>query len=260
MLCDRICSSLSGGVQENICFPRDGPVPYTPPALTAAPVLPFPSPLPVRRYWLLSAGIAVVFLAVFGVAVALGLPVDDARPWMGRGGPAAAAAGVALLTADVVLPVPSSGVMLLNGLLFGVWVGAALSVAGSVGCAAFAFWIGRAGSPWMRRVVTPAEHERASRLLERWGVLAIVATRPVPVLAETVCILAGASRMRWSATLLAAFAGALPAALAYAVAGSAAASLRTGTVVFGGVILLGAIVWLAGRRRPSPALEPAPPA
>src|SRR5215218_3598030 len=122
----------------------------------------------MRRYWLLTAGLAATFLAVFGVAAALGVPVDDARPWMGQGGPAAALAGVALLTADVVLPVPSSGVMLLNGLLFGVWVGAALSVVGSVGCAAVAFWMGRAGSPWVRRLVTPEQHDRAERLLERW--------------------------------------------------------------------------------------------
>jgi uncharacterized membrane protein YdjX (TVP38/TMEM64 family) len=207
----------------------------------------------------LTAGIVVALLAVFGIAAALGVPVDDARPWMGSGGSAAALIGVALLTADVVLPVPSSGVMLLNGLLFGVWAGAALSLLGSLGCAAFGFWIGRAGSPWMRRLVTPEEHERASRLLERWGVLAIVATRPVPVLAETVAILAGASRMRWSTALLASFAGAVPAALAYAIAGSAAASLRAGTLVFGGVVLLGAGVWLAGRRQ-ARALRPAPPA
>jgi uncharacterized membrane protein YdjX (TVP38/TMEM64 family) len=213
----------------------------------------------VRRYWLFSAAVVAAFLVVFGVAAALGVPVDDARPWMGRGGPAAALVGVGLLTADVVLPVPSSGVMLLNGLLFGVWIGAALSVVGSVGCAAFGFWIGRAGSPWMRRLVTPEEHERASRLLERWGVLAIVATRPVPVLAETVSILAGASRMRWSTALAASFIGALPAALAYAVAGSAAASLKAGTLVFAGVVLLGGGVWLAGRRQ-SRALRPAPPA
>jgi 3-dehydroquinate synthase len=215
----------------------------------------------MKRYWLLSAGLALAFLAVFGVAVALGLPVDDARPWMERGGIAAALVGVALLTADVVLPIPSSGVMLLNGVLFGVWIGAGLSLVGSVGCAAVGFWMGRAGSPWVRRLVTPAQHDRAALLLERWGALAIVATRPVPVLAETVSIMAGASRLRWSTAMLAAFAGTLPPALAYALAGSAAASLRTGTLVFLGVVLLGGAFWWAGvRRTAEPAPDPAPPA
>ncbi|MDB4951151.1 MAG: hypothetical protein JWM27_3800 [Gemmatimonadetes bacterium] len=207
----------------------------------------------MRRYWLLLGSLAFGFLAVFLLAAALGLPVDDARPWMGAGGPAAAFAGVALLIADVVLPVPSSGVMLLNGLLFGVWIGAALSLVGSVGAAALGFWMGRAGNGWVRRMVTPEEHDRAGRLLERWGALAIVATRPVPILAETVSILAGASRMRWSTALAAAFVGTLPAALAYAVAGSAAASLQAGTLVFAGVVLLGAGFWFAGRRRESAA-------
>jgi uncharacterized membrane protein YdjX (TVP38/TMEM64 family) len=213
----------------------------------------------MRRYWLLLASLVVGFLAVFALAAALGLPVDDARPWMGRGGPLAALAGVALLVADVLLPVPSSGVMLLNGLLFGVWIGAALSVVGSVGCAATGFWMGRAGSSWVRRVVTPAEHDRASRLLERWGALAIVATRPVPVLAETVSILAGASSLSWSTAMLASFVGTLPAALAYALAGSAAASLQVGTLVFAGVVLLGGAFWVAGRRREPRALPDAAP-
>jgi uncharacterized membrane protein YdjX (TVP38/TMEM64 family) len=214
----------------------------------------------MRRFWFLTAGLVVFFLAVFGAAAALGLPVDDARPWMGQGGPVAALVGVALLTTDVVLPVPSSGVMLLNGLLFGVWIGAALSVVGSVGCAAVGFWMGRAGSPWVRRLVTPEQHDRAARLLERWGALAIVATRPVPVLAETVSILAGSSKLRWSTAMLASLVGALPAALAYALAGSAAASLKAGTLVFVGVVLLGGAFWWAGRRRAGdPAPPPAPP-
>jgi uncharacterized membrane protein YdjX (TVP38/TMEM64 family) len=216
----------------------------------------------MRRYWLLLASLVVGFLAVFLVAAASGLPVDDARPWMGRGGPAAAALGVVLLTADVVLPVPSSGVMLLNGLLFGVWIGAGLSVVGSVGCAATGFWMGRRGTAWVRRMVTPEEHDRASRLLERWGALAIVATRPVPILAETVSILAGASSLSWGTAMLASFLGTLPPALAYALAGSAAASLQAGTLVFCGVVLLGAAFWIAGRRRDrrTAAAADAPPA
>ncbi|HEX8209695.1 MAG TPA: VTT domain-containing protein [Longimicrobium sp.] len=202
----------------------------------------------MRRYWLLVGGFLAFFLAVFAAAVALGLPVEDARPWMGRGGAGAAAAGVALLVADVALPVPSSGVMLAHGVLFGVWTGAALSLAGSMGAAAVAFALGRAGNEWIRRLVTPAEHERAGRLLARWGVLAIVASRPVPMLAETLMILAGASPMPWGRAMLAAFVGTLPAALAYAAVGATAASLPAGAAVFAAAMLVAGALWWAGRR------------
>ncbi len=190
----------------------------------------------------------VLFLALFAAAAALGLPVDDARPWMGRGGAGAAAVGVGLLVVDVALPVPSSGVMMLHGLLFGLWVGAALSLVGSLGAAAVGFGLGRAGNEWIRRLVTPEEHDRAGRLLARWGALAIVASRPVPMLAETVMILAGASPMPWGRAMLAAFAGTVPAALAYAAVGATAASLTAGPAVFVGVMVIGGLFWWWGRR------------
>jgi uncharacterized membrane protein YdjX (TVP38/TMEM64 family) len=202
----------------------------------------------MRRYWLLLGGFIVLFLALFGVAMALGLPVEDARPWMGAGGPGAAAVGVTLLIVDVALPVPSSGVMMLHGLLFGLWVGAALSMVGSIGAAAVGFGVGRAGNEWIRRLVTPEEHDRAGRLLARWGALAIVASRPVPMLAETVMILAGASPMPWGRAMAAAVAGTIPAALAYAAVGATAASLQAGTAVFAGVVLIGGVFWWWGRR------------
>ncbi len=202
----------------------------------------------MRRYWMLLGGFILLFLVLFGAAAALGMPVEDARPWMGRGGAGAAAVGVTLLVVDVALPVPSSGVMMLHGLLFGLWVGAALSLAGSIGAAAVGFWLGRAGNPWIRRLVTPEEHDRAGRMLERWGALAIVASRPVPMLAETVMILAGASPMPWGRAMLAALAGTVPAALAYAAVGATAASLTAGTAVFAGVVVIGGVFWWWGRR------------
>ena len=239
----------------NLC---SGPAaPHAPPA-ARKPLFPRHLPrLPMRRYWMLLGGFLLLFLVLFGVAAALGMPVEDARPWMGRGGAAAGAVGVGLLVVDVALPVPSSGVMMLHGLLFGLWTGAALSLAGSIGAAAVGFALGRAGNGWIRRLVTPEEHDRAGRLLARWGALAIVASRPVPMLAETMMILAGASPMPWGRAMVAAVLGSIPAALAYAAVGAAAGSLQAGTAVFGGVVLVGGVFWLLGRRAGA-GEEPAP--
>jgi hypothetical protein len=52
----------------------------------------------------------------------------------------------------------------------------------------------------LERLVTAEERARANRLLERWGTLAIVVTRPIPLLAETVAIMAGASPLGWGRT------------------------------------------------------------
>jgi hypothetical protein len=43
----------------------------------------------------------------------------------------------------------------------------------------------------VRQFVTDAEYAKASRLLDRWGMVAILATRPVPIMAEVMSIIAG---------------------------------------------------------------------
>ena len=101
--------------------------------------------------------------------------------------------------------------MIANGALFGVTLGTLLSLVGTLGAGLFGFSLGRRGGPLLNRLVPAEEQARANDLLKRWGDLAVVATRPVPILAETVAILAGASPMTWGRMMLATAAGALPA-------------------------------------------------
>ena len=98
-------------------------------------------------------------------------------------------------------------------------------------------------------MTTPAQRRRADRLLTRWGALAIVVTRPVPVLAETVAVLAGTSPLRWPVAVLAAVAGTAVPAVLYAAAGAAAASTVDGLLVLGLVLALAALLALAGSLR-----------
>ena len=203
----------------------------------------------MRRYLILTTVLLAFFLLLFVAAEAANVPLlVDPSPWLKDGGWGAGAVGVLLLTVDVFLPVPSSVVMVAHGALFGVWVGTLLSWLGSVGAFLVGFGIGRSGNRAIRRFVTPAEHERAGRLLERWGPLAIVASRPLPLLAETVAILAGASPMGWGRAGVAAALGAVPAAFLYALAGATAARTEMGLLVFGVVLLLSGVVWWLGRR------------
>lgn len=202
-----------------------------------------------RRYWTVPAAVVAGMLATFVLVEALGVePLSDPRPLLDTGGALAAAAGTGLLVADVFLPVPSSGVMLAHGAMFGVVVGAALSLVGSMGAFSVGFALGRRGEGAMERLVAEEERSRADRLLRRWGVIAIVVTRPIPILAETTAFVAGTSSLPWRTCLVAALAGSLPASVLYAVAGALAASFATGAVVFAAVILLGMVVAAASLR------------
>lgn len=203
----------------------------------------------MKRYWTLAALIAASFLVLFLAAESLDIPVlRDPSEWLEEGGVAAAAAGVSLLTADVLLPVPSSAVMIAHGALFGVWLGMALSLLGSVGAAVVGFALGRRGGGLIARFVPAEERARADRMLQRWGSLAIVASRPVPLLAETVMILAGASPAGWGRSIAAALAGSLPPAALYALTGAMAAGVGSSLLVFLGVGGVAAVFWVLGRR------------
>ena len=201
----------------------------------------------MKRYLLAAASLIFFFTILFLIMEALGIPLlSDPTPWMKDGGVVAAALGVGLLIADVVLPVPSSLVMVAHGALFGVVIGTLLSLTGSVGAALFGFAIGRRGGRFLERTVTPSERARANNLLARWGALAIIVTRPVPLLAETVAIMAGASSLTWGSVALASLIGSLPPALLYALTGAAVANFQSTSLMFGLVLLVAGLFWLVG--------------
>src|ERR1051325_10896407 len=85
----------------------------------------------MKRYLLIMSGMLAFFLGLFFLVEALGVPLlVEPTPWLNRGGALAAILGVGLLIADVLLPVPSSLVMVAHGALFGVIGGTLLSLAG----------------------------------------------------------------------------------------------------------------------------------
>ena len=75
----------------------------------------------------------------------------------------------------------------------------------------------------------------------------MVLTRPIPLLAETVAIMAGASPLSWGRMALAALVGSLPPALLYALTGAAVANLQSTSLMFGVVMLVTGLFWLIGR-------------
>lgn len=85
------------------------------------------------------AALVVVFVVVR--AAEIDVLVDPRAVFEGLGA-AAAIAAVALLIVDVVLPVPSSIVMMWLGATYGWATGAVLAIAGCVAATAVAFWLG----------------------------------------------------------------------------------------------------------------------
>jgi uncharacterized membrane protein YdjX (TVP38/TMEM64 family) len=157
---------------------------------------------------------------------------------------------VALLAIDLFLPVPSSLVMVMSGAAFGTVAGSVLSLVGSVG----GEWLGfelvrRYGRRASRRIVTDEDLRRLERVFARYGAAAVVITRALPIVMETMSVVAGLSSMKRTTFLLASLAGTAPVVVVYAYAGSV--SRQMGSVVPAVVMLIavagGAFLWYRAR-------------
>jgi uncharacterized membrane protein YdjX (TVP38/TMEM64 family) len=202
----------------------------------------------MKRIWFVVISVLGFSLLLFGLANVLGLSMDEHAPgWIAQRGAVGMLLSVALLVADVFLPVPSSLIMVLNGALYGPWIGALLSVLGGVGATCVGYALGASGIGVVRRWVSDAELERARLFFARWGILAVIVSRPVPLLAETVAIMAGLSGWGFGRTALSALGGVLPIAVIYALSGAWSAQDDFGLLTFFLVMAIGAIAWLIGR-------------
>jgi uncharacterized membrane protein YdjX (TVP38/TMEM64 family) len=203
----------------------------------------------MKHYLTIFLLVCAAILVLFGVTVFVGVPVlEDPTPWLGRGGAGTAALTTGLLLVDVFVPVPSSLVMIANGVFFGVLWGSVLTLVGATGAALVGYGVGRWGSRAADRFIPPEERARARALVERWGALAVIVSRPVPILAEAVAVAAGLTGMRFGRFAAAAFAGSVPAAVLYSLTGAKAARLDSALLVFALVIAVAAVFWLVGLR------------
>lgn len=212
----------------------------------------------------LALGLVVVFTATFALARALGWLGETAvREELGAlaGEPMLAMlATIGLLAADLALPVPGSVVMTMAGYLLGL-PGALASFAGAMLATSCGFELTRAGRRARWRWLDAATTVQLDRFFAAWGPWAILLSRAVPMAAEVVCCLAGASAMPRSRFYGLAAAGVAPLCGLYAWAG---ASAREGTSALAlgaalGVPAISFAAWSALLRarsaRPSHTLE-----
>lgn len=183
------------------------------------------SPLSVSARWtlltVLVLGLVIAPWLIWGAAV---------EAWVGQivasgeAPPFFAAWVIALLMADVFLPIPSSIVAVAAGVFLGAALGTLASFVGlTLGCGLGYVFGAKWGPATARRVVGERDWARAERWAQRFGAMLVLVLRPVPVLAEASTFYAGASRVPWPRFLAVSSLGNLVIAAAYAVVGGLSA-------------------------------------
>jgi uncharacterized membrane protein YdjX (TVP38/TMEM64 family) len=164
----------------------------------------------------------------------------------------AATISVLLLGVDVVLPIPSSIVMISNGVLFGVWAGGFLSVAGGLLSAVVGYFIGARSKRLAEKFSGSSDATAARTFLEKYGYMAVIVSRPIPVLAESVAIISGTSQLDFKKVVLGSLIGLVPICFVYSITGAYSTGFDSGVWALGLNMGVAALVWVLTRPRQKP--------
>lgn len=128
-----------------------------------------------------------------------------------RHDPAMLAWGVGgLLAIDLFLPVPSTAVCTYAGGTLSFWVALVSSFGGILVGNLVGFSLARTlGRPFAVRFANDTDIRWLDTLSQKWGLLVLIVTRAIPLLAEAAVLLMGVSRLSWGKFLI----GVLPANL-----------------------------------------------
>jgi uncharacterized membrane protein YdjX (TVP38/TMEM64 family) len=161
---------------------------------------------------------------------------------------AAALAIGGLLALDVFLPVPSSIVSTAAGVLLGLGLGTAVVWIGMMAGCLVGYFVGMYSAPLARRLVGPAGLARAAHFADRYGIWAIVLSRPIPVLAEATVVFAGLVRASLGRFVFLTALSNLGIAAGYAAIGAFSMRLDSFLMAFAGAIVVPGITLMVGRR------------
>ena len=132
------------------------------------------------------------------------------------------AAGIALIVADLFLPVPATAVMSALGSIYGAVIGGLIAGGGSVLAGVTGYLLCRAlGRSMAARILGAEGLVAGERLFRNSGAWLVVLSRWLPVFPEVVACMAGLTRMPPATFLVALACGSMPLGFAFAAVGGA---------------------------------------
>ena len=158
---------------------------------------------------------------------------------------------ILMIFQSVIAPLPAFLITFANGLLFGVWWGAALSWSSAMLGAALCFFIARVlGRPVIVKLLSEAAVNTSDQFFQRYGKHAVLIARLVPVISfDVISYGAGLTGMRFLGFAIATGIGQLPATLLYSYLGDrVTGSIKALFWGFGIVIAVSIIIGLVKHR------------
>ncbi len=149
-----------------------------------------------------------------------------------------------LLVSDIFLPVPSSIIMYLNGVVLGFVNGFAVSLISANAFSILGYFVGKYSS-----IALKSKSDALSeKILKKYGHFAIIITRGIPILSESICFVCGYNLYNLKTYLLLNFIGYIHICLIYAYFGSAAVSQNLFFISLGSSLLVSFLLWIFGKK------------
>lgn len=159
--------------------------------------------------------------------------------------------GIALLLADLLLPIPGTIVMSALGAVYGVWLGGFIAAAGSMLAGMFGYGVGRFfNEGFAKRWLGERDFEKGKSLFQRGGAWVVAMSRALPILPEVLACMAGLLRMPFGKFIFALACGSMPMGFLFAWIGTVGTEYPGWGLAFSlGVpaVLWGAAAWWGKR-------------
>jgi len=147
-----------------------------------------------------------------------------------------------VLCSDIALPVPSSIIMHFNGMVLGTFWGGLLSLVSVMISSVIGYYIGRS-TQWAAK---SKNNPKGNAFLNKYGVFAIIISRGIPILSESIVLICGYNRFKFKHFMGYSLLGYVPICWLYAYFGNLSNNLFL--VAFSISMLLSFIAWFFGRR------------
>jgi uncharacterized membrane protein YdjX (TVP38/TMEM64 family) len=208
----------------------------------------------MRLVWLF-VGLALIFLLswmIWGGVWDERFTLGGTIAWLEGSGRWAWAAGMGMLVADLVLPLPGTIVMSALGFVYGSWLGGLFAFTGQMLASTVGYGCGRlCGEGFVRRWLGDEDFERGRKLFGNGGGWIVAFSRTLPILPEVVSCMAGISRMPFGSFLMASVCGNLTMAFIFSFIGAAGKDAPwwaiAASLVVPGVLWLAAVRWNRGK-------------
>ena len=131
-----------------------------------------------------------------------------------------------LLILDVIIPVPSTILLTFSGNIYGFTVGFLLNYASLLSASIIGFILGRYFQEYVKsNLLGKKEHLKMEIWFKKYGFLVVIFSKFVPIISETISIMAGLTGLKLKKFIFFSTLGILPISLYFSYLGSSTDSL-----------------------------------